>query len=86
MRAFRFLTTLMAGLGLALTAPVSAADLCATDALDREVCLPEPAERLVSLSPGATELLFSAGAGDSVVAVSAWSDYPPPAADNRSRH
>ncbi|WP_372986301.1 cobalamin-binding protein [Marinobacter sp.] len=72
---------MVAVLGLALTASVSAADLCATDALDRNVCLPEPADRVASLSPGATELLFSAGAGDSVVAVSAWSDYPPPAAE-----
>ncbi|MFO7530120.1 MAG: cobalamin-binding protein [Marinobacter sp.] len=81
MRAFRFWVTLVVGLGLALVTSVSAAGLCATDALDREVCLPEPAGRVASLSPGATELLFSAGAGDSVVAVSAWSDYPPPAAD-----
>ena len=53
---------------------------CVRDALDREVCLQAPAERIVSLSPGATELLFSAGAGDSVVAVSAWSDFPAEAA------
>lgn len=56
-----------------------AADLCASDALDRRVCLPDPARRVVSLSPGTTELLFSAGAGASVLAVSAWSDYPPAA-------
>lgn len=79
MRAFRVLGTM--AMGLALTASVSAADLCETDALDRDVCLSEPAHRVVSLSPGATELLFSAGAGDSVVAVSAWSDFPPQAAD-----
>lgn len=60
--------------------PVLAEALCARDALKRDVCLPEPAARIVSLSPGATELLFSAGAGDSVVAVSAWSDFPAEAA------
>jgi len=49
---------------------------CARDALGHEVCLADPARRVVSLSPGATELLFSAGAGGKVVAVSAWSDYP----------
>lgn len=54
---------------------------CVSDALDQRVCLAEPAQRVVSLSPGATELLFSAGAGDRVVAVSAWSDYPAEAAD-----
>jgi len=50
------------------------------DALIREMCLQAPAKRIVSLSPGATELLFSAGAGDRVVAVSAWSDFPAEAA------
>lgn len=53
--------------------------LCARDALDRQVCLAVPAGRIVSLSPGATELIYSAGAGDRLVAVSAWSDYPPEA-------
>ncbi|KMQ73111.1 ABC-type Fe3+-hydroxamate transport system, periplasmic component [Marinobacter subterrani] len=53
---------------------------CVKDALSREMCLQAPAKRIVSLSPGATELLFSAGAGDSVVAVSAWSDFPAEAA------
>jgi|TARA_R110001592_G_scaffold263629_2_gene528959 iron complex transport system substrate-binding protein len=52
---------------------------CVRDALNQKVCLAEPAQRIVSLSPGATELLFSAGAGEKVVAVSAWSDYPPEA-------
>ncbi|MFO8142000.1 MAG: cobalamin-binding protein, partial [Marinobacter sp.] len=58
---------------------VQAEALCALDALDRNICLPEPATRIVSLSPGATELLFSAGAGDLVVGVGAWSDFPPEA-------
>jgi iron complex transport system substrate-binding protein len=35
-----------------------------------------PARRIVSIAPHLTELLFAAGAGDRVVAVSAWSDYP----------
>ncbi|HET8800005.1 MAG TPA: cobalamin-binding protein [Marinobacter sp.] len=58
---------------------VSAQPLCARDALEREVCLDGAARRIVSLSPGATELLFSASAGNRVVAVSAWSDFPPEA-------
>ncbi|AOY89218.1 cobalamin-binding protein [Marinobacter salinus] len=49
---------------------------CALDTLARKVCLSEPAKRIISLSPGATELLFSAGAGDRLLAVSAWSDFP----------
>jgi len=37
---------------------------------------PLPGERIVSVAPNVTELLFAAGAGDQVVAVSAYSDYP----------
>lgn len=68
---------------LSLLAPVlaKAGGPCAQDALSQRVCLTDPAQRVVSLSPGATELLFSAGAGDMVVAVSAWSDYPAEAAE-----
>lgn len=66
-------------IALLTLAPASAAPLCARDALGDNVCLSESAARVVSLSPGATELLFSAGAGSKVVAVSAWSDYPPEA-------
>ena len=59
---------------------LAAEDVCVDDTLSQTLCLSAPAERVVSLSPGATELLFSAGAGDRVVAVSAWSDFPPEAA------
>lgn len=37
---------------------------------------PEGAQRIVSLAPNVTELLFAAGAGARVVGTSAWSDYP----------
>ncbi len=42
---------------------------------------PPPAvySRLVSLAPNLTELVFAAGAGDTLVGVSAHSDYPPAA-------
>ena len=42
-------------------------------------CLEQPAQRIAALSPGATELAWAAGAGDQVVAVVAYSDYPPAA-------
>ena len=41
--------------------------------------LARPAQRIVSLAPHLTELLFAAGAGAKVVAVGAYSDYPPAA-------
>lgn len=53
------------------------ADVCATDDSGVELCLSEPARRIVTLSPGATELVFAAGAGDKVIAVVDYSDYPP---------
>lgn len=52
---------------------------CAVDDVGQELCLPAPAHRIVTLSPGATELIFAAGAGDRVVAVVNYSDYPPEA-------
>lgn len=64
---------------LLATVPATGWAMCAVDALDREVCLAEPAGRIVSLSPGATELVYSAGAGDQLVGAGAWSDYPPEA-------
>lgn len=40
---------------------------------------PEKPQRIVSLSPGNTEILFALGAGDRVVGVTSYSDYPPEA-------
>jgi len=50
------------------------------DDAQHSVSLPQPARRIVSLAPHATELLFAAGAGPYVVGVSDYSDYPPAAA------
>lgn len=50
-----------------------------TDDLGQRIVLARPAQRIVSLAPHITELLFDAGAGDAVVGASAFSDYPEPA-------
>ena len=50
------------------------------DDTGKEVSLDKPARRIVSLAPHLTELLFAAGAGDAVVGVVSYSDYPPEAA------
>ncbi|WP_244208561.1 cobalamin-binding protein [Vreelandella andesensis] len=52
---------------------------CAVDDWGRDVCLPASAQRIATLSPGATELTYAAGAGEHVVAVVSYSDYPPEA-------
>ena len=55
------------------------AEIRVVDDAGREVVLANPAQRIVSLSPHITELLFAAGAGEQVVGVSAYSNYPPEA-------
>lgn len=55
----------------ATAAPVEAAD-----ATGVRVVLSQPARRIVSLAPHATELLFAAGAGDRVVGVLSPADWP----------
>jgi iron complex transport system substrate-binding protein len=47
-----------------------------SDDAGRIVQLEAPARRIVSLAPNLTELLFAAGAGDLLVGVSEFSDYP----------
>ena len=54
----------------------AAATVIATDDAGNVVTLARPAQRIVSLAPHATELLFAAGAGARVVGVVAHSDWP----------
>ncbi|WP_048305919.1 cobalamin-binding protein [Halomonas sp. PR-M31] len=72
---------LWAGLLLLALGLPARAEVCATDDADRQVCLPTPAARIAALSPGATELVYAAGAGNKVVAVVDYSNYPPAAQD-----
>ena len=47
-----------------------------TDGLNRPVSLPGPVQRIVSLAPSNTEILFAVGAGKQVVGRDSFSDYP----------
>ncbi|WP_415247457.1 cobalamin-binding protein [Thauera sp.] len=49
------------------------------DDIGTVIRLERPAQRIVSLAPHITELLFAAGAGPRVVGVVAYSDFPPEA-------
>lgn len=60
---------------LAATAAV-AAPLKLVDDAGRAVVMNLPAVRIVALSPHVTELVFAAGAGNKLVGVSSFSDYP----------
>ncbi|AMO57931.1 cobalamin-binding protein [Endozoicomonas montiporae] len=49
---------------------------CAVDDRNRTVCAVKPVQRIISLAPGVTELVYAAGGGDKVIAVDDHSDYP----------
>jgi len=61
--------------------PLCAAPLSVTDDRGRQLTLPRPAQRIISLGPSMTELLFAIGAGEQVIAVDRASDYPPRSAN-----
>jgi iron complex transport system substrate-binding protein len=54
----------------------TAAPITLQDDAGRSITLTEPAKRIVTLAPFLTELTFAAGAGNRVMGVSAYSDYP----------
>ncbi|WP_456291106.1 cobalamin-binding protein [Paraburkholderia strydomiana] len=55
------------------------ADIAVTDDTGAVLTLPAPAQRVVSLAPHVTELLYAAGGGAKIVGAVSYSDYPPQA-------
>jgi iron complex transport system substrate-binding protein len=72
-------SALICGFIVFLATSSTAASISMRDDLDRPVELKQAAQRIVTLAPFLTELVFAAGAGERVVGVSAYSDYPPEA-------
>ncbi len=68
------------GLAIGIVAAVhcigAIAEIRVIDDHDRSVVLERPAQRIVSLAPHVTELLFAAGAGERIVGAVDYSDYP----------
>jgi iron complex transport system substrate-binding protein len=62
--------------GLSLHAAQAAGPISVKDDDGNTVTLQKPAQRVVSLAPHVTELLFAAGGGSHVVGVVAYSDFP----------
>lgn len=69
-------------LALFMTAP-TLAQISVVDSVGRRVTLDQPARRIIALAPHIVENTFSAGAGDSLVGVTDYSNYPPAAKDIR---
>jgi iron complex transport system substrate-binding protein len=59
--------------------PMAPAAVTVQDDLGRSITLAHAPLRIVSLAPGATEMLFAAGAGEHVIATVEYSDDPPAA-------
>ena len=76
------LALFMAACAAPLTAPEEAHEV--TDGLGRVIALPTSVDRIVSLAPSNTEMLFAIGAGSQVVGRDEVSDYPASASEVQS--
>lgn len=72
---YRIMWFAVLGFMLAAANQVSA-QVNAVDARGKTLILPQQAQRVISLAPSITELLFSAGAGKNMVGTVDFSDYP----------
>lgn len=75
----RLVAVLLAAAGLATASLPARADVRVVDDAGTTIILAKPAQRIVTLAPHATELVFAAGAGDRIVGVVKGSDWPPAA-------
>lgn len=75
-RLLRRLPPLVALIALA---PFARADVTTHDDAGNTVTLPALAQRVISLAPHATELVYAAGGGAKLVGTVTYSDYPPAA-------
>lgn len=81
---FWLILTLAFGLALSACAPqatttpaeTAAGPLTFTDGLGRTVTLAAPAQKIVSLAPSTTEMLYAVGAGPQMVGRDSFSNYP----------
>jgi iron complex transport system substrate-binding protein len=73
------MTVLLFGLAAITALPVHAQSFpqIRTDALGRSVTVSARPQRIVSLVPAATEILFAVGAGNQVAGVTEYCNYPP---------
>jgi iron complex transport system substrate-binding protein len=86
----RLIAALTLGASLATGARPALASVSAVDDAGNTVTLAAPAQRVISLAPHATELIYAAGGGAKLVGAVSYSDYPdaakrvPRVGDNRA--
>lgn len=75
---FKFVASvvLFAGINTAIAESAASTGINLLDDTQTKIHLAKPAERIVSLSPHLTELLFSVDAGDKIVATVDFANYP----------
>ncbi len=77
-RITKILLVLIAGLLMMSCGTVKSRSgpITLTDGLDRQVSLDAPAQKIISLSPPVTEMLYAIGAGEQLIGRDTFSDYP----------
>jgi iron complex transport system substrate-binding protein len=78
-RLSRLASLICAALVACVFAPSAQATVSATDDTGATVTLAAPAQRVISLAPHVTELIYAAGGGAKLVGAVSYSDYPPAA-------
>jgi iron complex transport system substrate-binding protein len=76
LKSVRAARCIVAACACVVFASVAGAEIVVTDDTGARIVLKTPARRVVSLAPHATEILFAAGAGSTVVGVIKGSDHP----------
>lgn len=85
----KFCSSAMFGLAFGLFSSAANAAISVRDDAGNTVTLQQPAQRVISLAPHVTELLFAAGGGERIVGAVNYSDFPeaakriPQVGDNR---
>jgi len=72
----RFLIHAVCAAGILCASATQAAPITRIDDAGKTITLAAPAQRIISLAPHVTELLYAAGAGDKIVGTVDYSDYP----------
>lgn len=71
-----FFTRILFFLMLFLQLTISYAEIRVRDDLGRDIVIPAPAKKIISLAPHVTELLYAAGASNQLTGAVDFSDYP----------